>query len=959
MKKNLSLLVFLYLLYFSAGHAYGQVKAGGQTTHYVWGVVQDSTKRGLPGTTVAVRSNQGDSAFTSADSNGIFFFPEVIGNKITVTISSIGYETLVKHFILDSAARVVGLDTFRLERQANFLTSVVVTGVVPITIKEDTVEYSVAAYKVRDNATIEDLLKKLPGVEVDAAGNVTAQGKAVTGVKVNGKDFFNGDVKAATQNIPADMVQSVQVIDDYGTQASKTGIKTGEPAKILNINTRADKSHGYTAQVVAGDGSDLLPNKPGISNDDRYVGSINVLDLNGKQQIAVLGSLNNTNSNTFTFGSGGGSGGGGGGSAPIAINPSSLSMMAGAGATTSSPGSDQNGITVARSGGVNYRDDWGKSITSYGSYSFADNTVYNKTYTLQDNTSLSDPATTVQTNIETDINTGHRFNWNIDYEPNDFNSLKIAPSVTYQSMHSDVGSASTSTVDSSVNQAYTSSSNGHSSAPAVGLLLNYNHHFKRTGQNLNMNFTINQSTTDQYQNPVFDYTAGLPSAPTDQQISSHNRTERYASSTSFVQPLNKSSSLEFLYTFNYSSTNFTKNTYVLDSLSKFSYDTSLSTIYSYAFIRQRAGLNYRFVKKDKYNYTIGIAVEPSILEGNSPLDGIKIHNYQTNIIPTARFVYNFAKNKTITLNYSGNSGSPGFSQLQPVIDFSNAMYPVQGNPDLHPQVTNTCSLNFNQFDLSSGNSLFANMIFTQIQNKIVTNVTSYPSDYPENPSLQGTYLTQYLNANGYYTGSASINFAKPWDNRKYTVTFSTAAQFTNNIGYLSSVDSTTNIETSEKNTARTLTLKPGIRFRIDLENIIDAQVSTSYAINRTTNTISNYLTGASSDFRTLTIGINGKNYFKDWTLSYDFTKMINYGYSIPIGPMNILNTYVERTFLKGHRGTIRLAVFDVFNQNTGYSSTASSSSITETSSMRLGRYFLASFSFRLERFAAAPVSTKN
>jgi len=287
------------------------MKSYAQTSRDVHGTVTDTTKQPLPGTNVTLTSDQHDSTTTIADVKGKFVFPSVKGTKITIVLSSIGYQSLKRHYTLDNTNTPADLGAIILLVQSNMLNQVNIVGVVPITLKEDTVEYNASAYKVRENAPVEDLIKKLPGVDVDVNGNITTQGKQVTKVRVNGKDFMGGDVQSATKNLPADIVENIQMIDDYGDQAALTGVKTGEPDKIMNITIRKDKNYGYFGQATAGDGEDALPASQGIPNQNRYIGSLNAFNFNGDQQIAVLGSINNTNVNTFSFNSAGGGGGGG------------------------------------------------------------------------------------------------------------------------------------------------------------------------------------------------------------------------------------------------------------------------------------------------------------------------------------------------------------------------------------------------------------------------------------------------------------------------------------------------------------------------------------------------------------------------------------------------------------------------------------------------------------------------
>ncbi|MDB5141781.1 MAG: outer rane beta-barrel protein, partial [Mucilaginibacter sp.] len=279
------------------------INAYAQTGREVDGKVIDSTKLSVPGASIKLISDKGDSTVAVADGTGKFVFPSVNGSKFTLTISSIGYQTLKRHYTLDNDTKPAVLDPILLKSESNTLQGVTIVGVNPVTLKEDTVEYKASAYKVRENAPVEDLIKKLPGVDVDVNGNITTQGKQVTKVRINGKDFMGGDVQAATKNLPSDVVENIQMIDDYGDQANLTGVKTGEPDKIMNITIRKDKNYGYFGQATGGDGEDVLPKDQGLPDANRYLGTLNAFRFDGDQQMALLGSINNTNVNTFSFGS--------------------------------------------------------------------------------------------------------------------------------------------------------------------------------------------------------------------------------------------------------------------------------------------------------------------------------------------------------------------------------------------------------------------------------------------------------------------------------------------------------------------------------------------------------------------------------------------------------------------------------------------------------------------------------
>ncbi|MDR6942225.1 outer membrane beta-barrel protein [Mucilaginibacter pocheonensis] len=921
-----------------------------QTTHDVSGTVADSTKLSLPGSSIKLVSNGGDSTMSIADANGKFIFAGVKGSKITLTISSIGFTAVKKHFALDNDNKPVDLGNIILQPQTNMLNQVTIVGAAnPITLKEDTVVYNAGSYKVRENAPAEDLLKKLPGVDVDVNGNITTQGKQVTKVRINGKDYMGGDVQSATKNLPADIIENIQMIDDYGDQANLTGVKTGEPDKIMNITIRKDKNYGYTGQATAGDGEDALPKSQGIPNQNRYIGSLNVFTFNGDQQVAVQGSFNNTNVNTFSFGSAGGGRGGNFGGGGGRGNAGRGGLNSGSLITA------QNGITVARSIGVNFRDQWGKNFSVYGSYSFADNTTSTTNNIFQQNTSSTNPSEQQQYSLEKDQNINHRFTWNMEYKPDTVNYLKITPTFSYAGTNTNETDSVSLTQKQAITSAYNSFTNGDSQAPNYGISALYNHRFPHR-RNLSIFANASSAPSWSYQNPIYNYTAGTPAAPVNQLINTYSRTNSYGVNLSYLEPLGKRSYLELNYAFNHSVTANNKETDTLSSTGSYNRYDLLSNQYNYTFTTNKVGLNYRFVEK-KYNYTLGLGVQPSVLDGDSPLNDIETHRSTFNIIPTARFIYNFSRSKAFSVNYNGSNAAPSFSQLQPVVDFSNALYPVVGNPNLNPAFTNNFSIRYNNFSFATGNVFFANLSYQQINNQVVTNtITSNTSN---------RILTQYLNADGYYNISGRVTYAKPWAQRKYSLIFNGTATYNNNVGYLTNVDLDPLVATQaeidaarQKNLAKNLVLTPELRFRVDITNVIDAQILSNYAINRTSNSVKNDFNDGLSNVRTWNLGINGKNYFGDWVFSYDYTKATNYGYAsnIQVTNPNILNLYVERRFLKNKVATIRLSGFDLFNQNTGFTSVPTASSLTQTRVNRLARYYLLTFTLRLQKFAGkAPV----
>ncbi|MFD0764278.1 outer membrane beta-barrel protein [Mucilaginibacter lutimaris] len=888
------------------------VKAFAQSRD-VNGTVTDTLGH-VAGVTVKLTS-AADSIVVGSDLNGKFHFPQVKSKNFKITVSGLGYQMFTRRYVMDNDTKPIQLAPIKLTIQVNKLNGVTITAAaVPIVIKEDTVEYNASAYKVREGSQVEDLIKKMPGITVDKDGNVTAHGKQVTKVRVNGKNYFSGDVQTATQNLPADIVENIQVIDDYGDQANLTGIKTGEPEKILNITIQKGKRTGKFGQATVGAG-----------NNDRYIAKLSANAFKEDRQVSVIGTWNNTNTNSFNLGSGGGGGGRGG--------------RNGGGGGDAGGVSTANGITTNRSLGFNYRDEWGKKITAYGSYSFADRDRLTTSTSQQQITFPTGVIVNNDNSVGKTNNINHRLDFNLEYRIDTANYLKINPSYSYNSSNSsntDVFNNTRRNIEINGNEL--TLTNGNS--PSGGLSVLFNHKFKKKGRNFSINGGYNFSKNDQDQYEQYITEPQDPTTPPYQQIYTNNSSKRANVSLSYTEPIGKTTYLEANYAYNYSNTDNNRLNYRIDSTTKAqTFIDSLSTVYNYQFITNRFGLNIRGIGT-KYNYTVGLAVQPATLNGQSR--NFKTSTSTFNYIPTARFIYNFKKNHSLSVNYTGTNNQPSFTQLQLQPDFSNPQNRIYGNPDLKPEFTNNISLRYNQFDLASGNSLFTNLSFSTTQNKIVT--STRPLIGADSNRL--AQETRYLNTSGYYSANGNYAFSKPFANRKFTVTLNGGANFNNNINF------TTNELTGElqRNLAKNWVFNQGAKIRIDIDSLMDTEISGNYSINKTHNSIPTFL---SSDAKTWTLGLDGRNYFfYNLVLGYNLTQTFNSGFSSTVkANPTLLSTYVEYQFLKNHLAALRLQAFDLFNQNTGITRSVSGNQIIDTRTNRLGRYFMLSFTMRLQKFA--------
>jgi uncharacterized membrane protein YgcG len=913
MKKTLISFLLPFLLV--------QVVFGQQTpkipSREVFGTVIDSTGV-VAGVKVKLTSPK-DSVVMVTNVKGLYDFPIVISKTFKITVMGLGYESVARKYIMDKGTGPVKLDPIKLVLQSNMLKTVNINGVIPIVIKEDTIEYKASAYKVRDGSPVEELLKKLPGVSVDVNGNVTAQGKLVTKVRVDGKDYFTGDVQTATQNLPADIVETIQIIDDYGDQANLTGIKTGDPDKVLNITIQKGKRKGKFGYATVGDGS-----------DGRYVARVSANDFNNDQQIALLGTLNNNNTNVFNLAQAGGSGGRAG--------RSSASSSGSAGVSTA------NGITVNKSLGLNYRDSWGKKITVYGSYSYADKDT--KTTTTSQQQDIFQTGSLIDNDNVTDDNhsMNHRFDFNMEYKIDTLNYIKFHPNYSYGSSNDD-----NTDIFSNMRNGATTTGNEYaltnSTAPSGGANILYNHRFKKKGRNFSLNANYSFSRSTQSLNDQYTTVQDSLVTPLYQQIFTNSSTNSYNIHASYLEPIGKTTYLEANYTYSYSNTDNDRYNYRADpSTGALTYIDSLSTLYNYQFSYQRFGFNIRGIKP-KYNYTVGLSAQPSTLSGESDNDFSKTTN-TFNWVPTARFVYNFQKSQVMTINYSGNSVQPNFAQLQLQPDYSNPENVVYGNPDLKPGFSNTISFRYYEFDLKGGSSLFTNLSFNTIQNDIVTN--TQPVVFGQQTGTSGDLSTttkqetQYLNTNGYYTGSGNYSVSQPFDNREFTVSVLGSAAYTNNVSYIE----------NDRNLGKNWVVSQGAKLRVDIDSVMDTEIDGSYSVNNTAYTLPSTI---STNARTWTFVLDGRNYFwANWILGYNLTQTINHGFSATIEQNpTLLSTYVEYQFLKKNAAAFRLQAFDLFNENAGITRSVSGNQIIDTRTNRLGRYFLLTFTYRLQSFSGS------
>jgi hypothetical protein len=878
---------------------------------------------------LVTEANKADTAYTLTNEKGEFIFETIPSSNFTIIATNVAYRPGRKFRRLYGNEKMIDMGVITLVNTSKILDEIVIQSL-PITLKEDTVEYRADAFKVKENGMVEDLLKKLPGVQVDKNGNVKAQGKAITKVKVNGKDFFGGDPKTATKELPANIVDKVQIIDDYGDQAAVSGIKDGEPEKVMNIQLKKDKNSGYFGRFTGGAGT-----------KERYQASVNGNYFKDKQQISFFSNSNNT---TQAFSNAGGKGNinqSGQGSMSVGAPGAAISTGSGDLQLSQNGSGGSDGISTVSTVGVNYRDDLSKRITVYGSYSYTHRN--NSGYKISSQQNIFSTGTFFNNQDNNFVNLGntHRFVFNLEYNIDSFNYLKINPGVSYTT---NKGNNETVfdyfTVNTKTSDGYYNTITSSDVPNFTGSLL-FNHKFRKKGRNFSMNINAGTSENNSEQdsrNQTVQYVS--PAGTTNlflfntQQNSNHNYGIRFT----YTEPLSRVKFLDVAFSHNLTYSGNDKKVYNVDPFTNFKFiNMGLSNEYENNYFSNRVNLSIRTTQK-KYNYTLGISVQPVDLRGISiTKDSAYRPIRRVNVFPVARFSYNFSRSKSLSVNYRGDAQQPGFMQLQEVVDSSNRQYQTKGNPYLKPSTNHSLNLFYNNFNFTTGRVLFSSLSFNTIQNQIINNTVRIDS--------AGAQLTTPQNENGYYNVSAFYNYSRPYKNRRFVLNINGILNFNHNINLVESI----------RNVGKNWVIGQGFNFEFNHKEWLEFAVGANYTLNAITyknrSVTQTLLENDQYSAWTVTSNMN-ISIPKNWILKYDLEYAMNQGLTATVGKnVAVMNASIEKQIFKKKTGIIRLHGFDLFNQGSNITRTISANSIIDSRSNRLNRYFMLTFTYRLQKFA--------
>mgnify|MGYP002515604354 FL=1 len=620
--------------------------------------------------------------YALSDEKGQVTIDAVAKGTYTFKAELLGYKAYSATVKMESKA--IDLGTLKMSVDTEQLDAASVSAVGnPMIVKKDTIEFNASSFKTTDNDVLEDLLKKLPGVEVSEDGSVTVNGESISKITIDGKTFFLNDPQLATKNIPAKMVNKLKVIQKKSEQAEFTGIDDGEEETVIDLSVQPGMMKGLFGNVSAGAGYDL-PSQDGIKSDVRYQGNAFIGRFTDNSQISLILNGNNTNNR---------------GSSNFSGNMM-RGMMGGGGMGRGQGGwGGGNGITTSYMGGLNGAWTLFDDKMNVGGnylYNASDNDVEEssvKTTYLNDYNLLYNSSGISNTHSD-----GHRFGVRLEHKFSENTSILFEPSVNFGTGHYSQSSKDSTYRDdlagnlTKLNNAFTENSGSNRNASASGFLL-FRQRLGIPGRTMTamVNFNLSNNVLDGLNNNgTTSYDSGV--AKTDEVRQSFNNNQKSYSvwgDLTYTEPLGNHFYVEANYSYNWSRSSSDKQTYDLLNGGELDYNYSNSIINEN--VRQEIGVNALYQDKN-FRAQVGFAAMPtktynSTTRYNSA-DGSytpqEYSDFRWNFSPQAMMFMDVNDNFNWRLFYRGQSSQPSTSQLMPVPDNSDPLNVSFGNPTLTP-----------------------------------------------------------------------------------------------------------------------------------------------------------------------------------------------------------------------------------------------------------------------------------
>ncbi|MEO8769003.1 MAG: outer membrane beta-barrel family protein [Ferruginibacter sp.] len=819
------------------------------------------------------------------------------------------------------------IPTIPLTSKSKLLTAIILKSGSPIKIKGDTTIYTADSFKVSANANVEELLKKLPGIQVDKNGEIKAMGEKVEKVLVDGEEFFGDDPGMAVKNLRADAVKEVQVFDKKSDQAEFTGIDDGEKHKTINLKMKEDKKTGYFGKVdIAG----------GLQKDidDRYNNNLMFSTFKGKRKFSAFLLTGNTGQDGLSWSDNEKYGGNDNVSMNLDDDGGMNFMWRGGGTDDEPTVNTENGFIKNINAGIQYSNKWNGKQTLNFSPKYNEQDYENIARTLTQERGNGDTVLYTDGNDATNIKR-HNFKtkliYDIKLDSANNSTLKFTASANFYHTESEVigNSFTDNQYGDNINKRIDTSRNTIDKS-ALALNIIYKHKFKKARRTFSLTSDLSYLKTDgrnylQTFNQVFDPVSGFVQQ-VDQMITPDKSTEKVSSKIIYTEPLNKNYSLELGYQLSY---NYGKNDqathskitgsdkydFLVDSLTNNFRQSILINTPSFK-------INYSY-KKLKYNFGSGFGFTNYDLVDETFNKDYKRH--YTNFFPAANFTYNYKANHSIRINYSGSTTQPTINQLQPLRNNDDKFNQYIGNPDLKPSFSNSFSIQHNSYNFLKDVWTYASVNASLSSNAVTDNITiNYAT---------GEKVTKPINTNGnlsinVYAGAGGK--IKKIGSRIWIGPNFNYSRFNN---YLNGKKIIANNSSGGFNF--NLNKSKDKKYEITLGNELN------YNSNKTSqNDIKDhYITNTAS--LDVTIYMH-----KVWSIGSDYQYYYRQKTAQSGDALNnsLWNAKAQRTF-KSNEFTLYVKVRDILNQNRGIDRSFDGTRFTETRNERLKRYFLVGFAW--------------
>ncbi|MBA5629125.1 outer membrane beta-barrel protein [Moheibacter lacus] len=801
------------------------------------------------------------------------------------------------------------------------LEGVVISGAPPIRIKTDTLEFNASSFKVRPDANVETLLKQLPGVEIDEEGKITVNGKEVNQILVNGKPFFDKDGKIALQNLPANLINKVQVTDTKTKKEELSGDKASGNNSSINLTIDEDKNKGFMLKAMGGYGT-----------DDRYESSLMANYFKGNTRLSILGSSNNINSVGFSMNdifdnmSGGRN-------RSVWMNDSGSFSINGI-----NFGGSGNGITQSNVGGINYSDSWAdEDIEFNGSYYYTDSDTKNNNRTVQQNLLPDNLYTTTSVTKSRNQSYNHNFTTELEVKIDSTSTIWFEPGYAYNK------TKSSSIFDkNSVNEAgeLLNESNGTTEDEKSKQTFSNNINFFKSFRNkskLNLEFSNSNSRdkADAYNiSNTYFYQSGDADDIRNQYTQDRNQSDEFEFNLEYEIPVLDSAYLALgsdyairnrtdnTYTFNYDETfqdYVTQNEFL-----SFEYASDFYNINPYAAFKWR---------KKKFNLSLNGGVQFLSQKNNGNYLSETYFQRQDYTLPSisANGNYRFGKGNSLYFNYSYSVDLPSAQQLLPIENRNNPLNYYIGNPDLDPTKTHNVYFGYNNFNFQTrtGYNVYFGGNFNEVA---ITNFRSIDEDF--------VTTSTYRNVHGNYNLWAGVNGNKSFTKgkSKFRLGGGIGVNHSSNKGFVDGAEYLSKI----------ISLSPRVNFNWDLGEILT--VNPSYNLRYQFTDYENYQIENSTNI-VHTAKLTTTNY---WPKNFVFGNDFSYTYNSNIADgfkkdFFLWNTSLAYNFWKD-KLTFKVKVYDILNQNTGDRRTVSDTYISDVQNDVLKRYLMFSLGFKLDKF---------